>query len=317
MDIFSQFVQLRALPSKSADVITKHLNLIFTEFAKPNIIQPDRGREFDGQVNRLLRDLDIKNIKSRPYHPQSQGKLERMHKSLKQTIAYNLTHANPCGINWAKQLPEYQHILNDDPKECLAWCTPHEIYYGRNPYNEGSSITHKLRAQKLRDAAKAATIKCNKRNDRVYEKACKTLVYSISDQVLLWSKKKGLLNRRTWVVDGIIQERSLNTNMYKIKYCVPDSVRTGSKRSETKWHHISDITRYISAGMSNRKQLHRKRYYIPITKSSPLENLRSEFGLPISFDPTRNGNCQFSAVSYQLRQYGIYRSEQTLRQDVV
>ncbi|KAH3889658.1 hypothetical protein DPMN_013719 [Dreissena polymorpha] len=33
-------------------------------------------------------------------------------------------------------------------------------------------------------------------------------------------------------------------------------------------------------------------------------------------DPIGNGNCQFGSVSYHLRQYGIHRSEETLRQDV-
>ena len=82
----------------------------------------------------------------------------------------------------------------------------------------------------------------------------------------------------------------LNTNMYKIKYCVPDSVRTGQQRSEAKWYHISDITQYTAANVSNRKQLHRKQYYISVTKSSQLENLRSEFGLPIIMDPIGSGN---------------------------
>ena len=75
-------------------------------------------------------------IKSRPYHPQSQGKVERMHKSLKRKIAYDLTHANPCGINWAKQLPEYQRVLNNTPKECLGWSTPCKIYYRRDAFEK-------------------------------------------------------------------------------------------------------------------------------------------------------------------------------------
>ncbi|KAH3751646.1 hypothetical protein DPMN_186214 [Dreissena polymorpha] len=33
-------------------------------------------------------------------------------------------------------------------------------------------------------------------------------------------------------------------------------------------------------------------------------------------DPIGNGNCQFGAVSYHLRQNGIHRSEETLRHDV-
>ena len=33
------------------------------------------------------------------------------------------------GVNWAKQLPLYQRILNDDPKEVIAHKTPFEIFY--------------------------------------------------------------------------------------------------------------------------------------------------------------------------------------------
>jgi len=320
MDIFSRFVWLRAIPSKSADVITKHLSRIFAEFGKPKIIQHDRGREFDGEVKRLLKVLNIKNIKSRPYHPQSQGKVERMHKTLKQKIAYDLTHANSFGINWAKQLPEYQRILNNDPKECLAWKSPHEVYYGRDPYNDNSKLNRKLLIKKLRDAAKVATLQCNRRNDRAQEKANKTPIYNIGDSVLLRYKKKGLINRRIWAVDGVIQKRSMKTNMYKIKYRVPESARAGqSARSEEKWYHVSNLTQYTctSTGASNKKRLHRKQYCIATTKSSQLENLRSEFGLPVVMDPIGNGNCQFAAVSYHLRQYGIHRSEETLRQEVV
>lgn len=317
MDIFSRFVWLRAIPSKSADIITHHLSLIFTEFGKPKIIQHDRGREFDGEVKRLLRKLDIKNILSRPYHPQSQGKIERMHKTLKQKIAYDLNHVDSCGINWAKQLPEYQRILNNTPKECLAWSTPYEVYYGRDPYNDRLPLNHKQQANKLRDAAKAATIKCNTRTDKAYERSCKTPIYNIGDEILLRYKKKGLLNRRIWVVDGVIQQRSLNTNMYKIKYCTPDSIRMRSERSEEKWYHISDITRPSSDRASLKNKLHRKKYYIPLTSSSQLDNLRSDFGLPMIMNPSGNGNCQFAAVSHQLLQYGVYRSEETLRHDVI
>ena len=86
------------------------MSRIFAEFDKTKIIQHERGRELDGEVKRLLKVLNIKIRKIRSYHPQSQGKLEMMHKTLKQKIAYDLTHADSFGLNWAKQLPEYQRI---------------------------------------------------------------------------------------------------------------------------------------------------------------------------------------------------------------
>lgn len=317
MDIFSRFVWLRAIPSKSAKVVTKELNLIFAVFGMPKIIQHDRGREFDGEFKHLMRKLNIKDIKSRPYHPQSQGKIERMHKSLKRKIAYDLAHASTVGVNWANQLSEYQRIMNNSPKECLAWNTPHDIYYGRDPTNDGSMLNAKRNAKKLRDVAKAATIKCNKRNDRALGKSIKTPVFSIGDTVFLRYKKKGLLNRRVWVVDGVIKQRSLKTNMYNIEYKIPRSTHNGKQCTETKWCHVSDINLRKPACVAEKKRLHKKQYYIKLTTSSALENLRSEFGLPIRMNPAGNGNCQFAAVSYQLRQYGIHRSEETLRQEVV
>ena len=35
------------------------------------------------------------------------------------------------GVNWAKGLPNYARILNEDAREELGWKSPFEIYYGR------------------------------------------------------------------------------------------------------------------------------------------------------------------------------------------
>jgi hypothetical protein len=53
------------------------------------------------------------------------------------------------------------------------------------------------------------------------------------------------------------------------------------------------------------------------SRSSRLRELRSDLGLRILMNPIGNGNCQFSAVSFQLQTLGIFRSEETLRRDVV
>ena len=41
------------------------------------------------------------------------------------------------GINWVQRLPNYQRILNEDPKEVLAYKTPFEVYFAHkcNSYN--------------------------------------------------------------------------------------------------------------------------------------------------------------------------------------
>ena len=44
-----------------------------------------------------------------------------------------MTHMGRRGVNWAKSLPSYARILNEDAREELEWKSPFEIYYGRKP----------------------------------------------------------------------------------------------------------------------------------------------------------------------------------------
>ena len=75
--------------------------------------------------------MNVKLIYSRPRHPQPQGKVERCHRTLRSKMKYDLKKMGQDGINWAKQLPLYQSILNNDPKEAIAFKTPFEIYFAR------------------------------------------------------------------------------------------------------------------------------------------------------------------------------------------
>ena len=111
-----------------------------------------------------------------------------MHKTLKQKIAYEFLQVCPCGVHWTKQLSECQRILNNDPKKCTGWKTPHEIYYGRDSntqLNELSVANQKRNTKHLRDMAKVATIKCNQQTDKRCATANKTPVYNVDDRVLI------------------------------------------------------------------------------------------------------------------------------------
>ena len=43
------------------------------------MIQHYQGREFEGAVAAICKKLSVKVVKGRPYHLQSQGKVERAH----------------------------------------------------------------------------------------------------------------------------------------------------------------------------------------------------------------------------------------------
>lgn len=70
-------------------------------------------------------------IKSRPYYPQSQGKVERSHRTLRKKISYDLITQGRVGVNWVENLSKYAKCLNNDKREELGWKSAFEVYYGR------------------------------------------------------------------------------------------------------------------------------------------------------------------------------------------
>ncbi len=134
-DVFSRYVWLEPLKGKSSHEIARHLEDIYMEHGPPTVLQHDQGCEFKGAVKRLMESMKVKVIQSSPYHPQSQGKVERMHRALRKKILYDLINIERRGVNWVSHLPKYAQVLNEDPKQQLGWMTPFHVYYGRKSNN--------------------------------------------------------------------------------------------------------------------------------------------------------------------------------------
>ena len=67
------------------------MSSLYLEIGCPKVLQHDRWQEFAGAVDILMDKLHVKVIRSSAYHPQSQGKIERMHQELKKQMMYDLT----------------------------------------------------------------------------------------------------------------------------------------------------------------------------------------------------------------------------------
>ena len=87
-DHFSHHVQANKVEDKRAVTITKCLyDNYFRHYGFPRRLMSDQGKEF---CNNILKEmcyyLNIKKIRTMPYHPQSNGSIERMHYTLCQMI---------------------------------------------------------------------------------------------------------------------------------------------------------------------------------------------------------------------------------------
>ena len=91
IDYWSKFNFAFPIETKEAkSVASVFETYIFPYFGVPKIFQSDNGKEF---VNSVIEKLlcswstDIKIIQGHPQHPQSQGVIERAHRTLKQKLA--------------------------------------------------------------------------------------------------------------------------------------------------------------------------------------------------------------------------------------
>ena len=131
----------------------------FREFGMPNSILSDNGAQFAGfrkgytQFERWLMDLDILPIHGRIKHPQTQGKIERFHRTMKQEL---LNHTAITDIEDAqRKLSVWRDKYNNiRPHEALGMKRPAEVY-------EPSNREYKEKIEKYEYGGEHHVIKVN------------------------------------------------------------------------------------------------------------------------------------------------------------
>ena len=131
LDDHSRF-SIRIEPKDSATGVKESFIAAFKEYGLPNSVLSDNGAQFAGAhrglstFERFLMDLDILPIHGRPIHPQTQGKIERFHRSLKQEAL----RTTPANITEAKaRLENWRWLYNEvRPHHALGMKTPGSVY---------------------------------------------------------------------------------------------------------------------------------------------------------------------------------------------
>lgn len=159
LDDHSRFC-IRTSPYISTEnvVISTFLDA-FREFGMPNSILSDNGAQFAGfkkgytQFERWLMDLDILPIHGRIKHPQTQGKIERFHRTMKQEL---LNHTEIADIEEAREKFAMwrEKYNNERPHEALGMRRPADIY-------EPSSREYKEKIEKFEYSGQYHVIKVN------------------------------------------------------------------------------------------------------------------------------------------------------------
>ena len=133
LDDCSRFALAIRPAETTANVVIPGFEAAFREYGLPKVILSDNGAQFAGfrqgftQFEKWLMNLDILPIHGRIKHPQTQGKIERFHRSMKEEL---LKHNTFDDLHQADQaLQEWRIKYNTiRPHEALHMLCPAEVY---------------------------------------------------------------------------------------------------------------------------------------------------------------------------------------------
>ena len=119
---------LIAIPTinQTAKVTLTFLRHIVLLYGIPQFIVTDQGSQFMSDIFRLCKLLKLNKLNTTAYHPESNGALERTHKTI---VEYLRCFCNPRGNNWDKWLPFPCFVYNTTP-HTMTKCTPYEVLFG-------------------------------------------------------------------------------------------------------------------------------------------------------------------------------------------
>lgn len=126
-DYATRYPEAVPLRSTTTPKIINALIQLFSRVGIPEEILTDQGSNFTSRLMRLLyRQLGITAIKTSPYHPQTDGLVERFNQTLKNMLR---KFVSDTGRDWDKWLPFLLFAYREVPQASTGF-SPFELLYG-------------------------------------------------------------------------------------------------------------------------------------------------------------------------------------------
>ena len=254
IDSASRWPEAIPIRSITTRVVISCPTSIFTRWGFPEKITSDNGPQFTSKAFiRWLREKGIAHSRSTPYHPQGNGLVERLHRTLNAVVGKIATSKG----NWANAVPMALFFLRCTPSASTG-LSPFLVTHGWEPTNPiqllyqswvktdlgGVDLTEWIlqnagNLENARDKATCALIDNSNKRAIEYNKKTSDRSFSVGDHV--WIRRPGLDHklRESWVGPGKIvkqnspvsfrvqtQERLIPTvNIQQLKIATQESVR--------------------------------------------------------------------------------------------
>ena len=127
-DYFSKWGEAYALPHQKAKLIaTTLVNEWIARHGVPRHMHTDQGSNFQSDLMKDLADLlDISKTRTTPYHPESDGMVERLNGSIERMLKCYVEHNQQ---DWDNKLPLVMSAYRSSVHATTKY-TPHYLLYG-------------------------------------------------------------------------------------------------------------------------------------------------------------------------------------------
>ena len=135
LDDYSRYIIAWELSTnmESADamrIVNKALhNAGISETNRPRLLSDNGSCYISNEFQKFIDDNDMKHVRGAPYHPQTQGKIERYHRTMKNIVKLE-NYFFPDDLR-AKLKAFVDYYNNQRYHESLQNVTPADVYFGR------------------------------------------------------------------------------------------------------------------------------------------------------------------------------------------
>jgi len=129
VDYFTKWLEVFPLRNiQSQTVVDCLVNNVFTRYGVPTQIHTDQGGQFESQLFQgICETLHIHKTRTSPYHPQSDGLVERSNRTIQNVLK---SYVNAEQTDWHKHLPFAKFAYNTSVQSSTKY-TPFFLMFGR------------------------------------------------------------------------------------------------------------------------------------------------------------------------------------------
>ena len=128
-DYFTRWAEVYAIPNQEARTVAQKLtDEFFLRFGPPEQLHSDQGRNFESKVvMEVCKLLGVVKTRTTPYHPQSDGLVERLNRTILSMLAIS---ARERPFEWENHLKKVCMAYNSSVQPMTGY-TPFFLMFGR------------------------------------------------------------------------------------------------------------------------------------------------------------------------------------------